>query len=337
MEPADAGPQNGDFSEVDFVNMVLCTETGANDFISRQADYRQQTQMEAIPPGFEDDIESIRRQTIEKMGSKENPRRFNVTVGEMRFRAFPLYPTENGKIWYAYRRIPPNPHHLAELNHNPLTLRKIREVMRRPGLIVVGGGFEEGKTTTCSSMLYDYQSEHRGFAITVEKPVEYLMSDSDSSRGLCLQIAADDFTETDWERVTADIRKAFPSIVMIGEIADPASAKAALKLASLGRPVISTIHGHSHSNVITNLVDLAQTAEMPNAERIVSSVLTAIVHQTLTKNFETGSIDPDVRIIATKSNADDTLRKAIASMAMTEIEDEAQKQHTEMYEEQHDA
>lgn len=113
------------------------------------------------------------------------------------------------------------------------------------GILLVAGPTGSGKTTTLYALLNKLKL-HKKNIVSIEDPVEYQIyginhMQVDMKHGLGFP-----------EGVKAILRMD-PDYVMLGEIRDAASAKAAIVAAASGRPLLSTIHSRDATGVINVL------------------------------------------------------------------------------------
>ena len=142
--------------------------------------------------------------------------------------------------------IPAEPHHLHELGLYSAGLERINDWLDNvSGMLLVAGPTGSGKTTTLYALLHKLRLHERNI-MTIEDPVEYQVDginhiQVDLAHGLSFA-----------EGVKAMLRLD-PDYLMVGEIRDPESAKAALTAASSGHALISTLHARDAVAVIEAL------------------------------------------------------------------------------------
>ncbi len=136
-------------------------------------------------------------------------------------------------------------------------------------MLLVAGPTGSGKTTTLYALLHSLKL-HRKNIVSIEDPVEYQLDginhiQVDMKHGLGYP-----------EGVKAILRMD-PNYVMLGEIRDAASAKAAVVAAASGRPLLSTIH----SRDATGVIDVLRNFNLNDHE--ISSHLVMVVAQRLVR------------------------------------------------------
>lgn len=139
------------------------------------------------------------------------------------------------------------------------------------GLILVVGATGSGKTTTLYSMLKNKNTENVNI-ITVEDPIEYSLD------GIT-QVQVDEDGGMTFNDTLRSVLRHDPDIFMVGEIRDEDSAKIAIRSASTGHLVFSSMHANSASSAITRLIDM----KVP--PYLLSTSLKIIIYQKLFKKI----------------------------------------------------
>jgi general secretion pathway protein E len=138
---------------------------------------------------------------------------------------------------------------LQELGMDEETYSKFHGLIERPhGIILVTGPTGSGKTTT----LYAALNAMVGPGIkvlTVEDPVEYHLQGVN-------QIPVDSNVGMSFERGLRAILRHDPDVVMIGEIRDLETARAAIQASLTGHLVFSTLHTNDAASAPTRLIDM---------------------------------------------------------------------------------
>lgn len=152
------------------------------------------------------------------------------------------------------------------------------------GLILMGGPTGMGKTTTCSALIKKYLENEGGFLYTVEDPPEMpldgLYMAKNGGLGLCKQ------TPIENERWGDGLKSALrskPRYILVGEIRTPETASQALRAATSGHLVISTIHANSVEDALNSVIKYATAAGLQEslAADLLGRGILAVVHQKL--------------------------------------------------------
>lgn len=138
---------------------------------------------------------------------------------------------------------------LPDLGMDERTFEVFQNLIARPhGIVLVTGPTGSGKTTTLYAGLNAIVGPEIK-VLTVEDPVEYHL-------GGVNQIPVDSRVGMSFERGLRAILRHDPDVVMIGEIRDLETARAATQAALTGHLVLSTLHTNDACSAPTRLVDM---------------------------------------------------------------------------------
>ncbi|MCK5686691.1 type II/IV secretion system protein, partial [bacterium] len=157
-------------------------------------------------------------------------------------------------------------------------LIKIRENLHQPyGLILVTGPTGSGKSTTNYSMLNELNDSLKTI-ITVEDPVEILIEGINQSQ-IDPSSTRDDKEKFTFKRALKHILRQDPDIILIGELRDEESLTTAIRAATTGHLVFSTLHSNSVASSIMYLLDIGLSP------KIFRSVVNFIISQRLVRKL----------------------------------------------------
>lgn len=157
-----------------------------------------------------------------------------------------------------------------EIGFSDEAINKIKSMTAdMSGLIIVTGPTGSGKTTTLYSILNDFKNIDKNI-VTIEDPVEYKIEGIN-------QIQVNYKYGLDFATGLKSILRQDPDIIMIGEIRDKETAQIAIRAASTGHLVISTMHTNNSVESINRLVDMG----IPRY--LISSVLKGVISQKLVR------------------------------------------------------
>ncbi|GIX46736.1 MAG: hypothetical protein KatS3mg131_0947 [Candidatus Tectimicrobiota bacterium] len=140
---------------------------------------------------------------------------------------------QRGNVEAAFRRIEPAVRSIAELNL-PAIVKRFAEFPE--GLVLVTGPTGAGKTTTVAAMVEHINTTRSAVVITLENPIEYLFT---YKRSVIKQREIG----TDTHSYPVALREAMrqdPDVIVIGEVRDQETMKAALDAAETGHLVLAT-------------------------------------------------------------------------------------------------
>lgn len=206
---------------------------------------------------------------------------FMITVGGIAWRG-QLQNCVDGR-WYRLRKTPGKPPTLKSLAL-PLAA-PIEELLLHPklklgGIVYVCGGPGQGKTHTASATVVSRLEKFGGVGFTIEDPPEIPLSGWHGD-GFCSQSWVDGNRASDWDsafvRVLRSQPVSTPSILYVGEVRRPETAKAMLRAANNGFLVVSTGFGAS---LLSGLDAFARLAGEENTD-VLGNQLRVVIHQKL--------------------------------------------------------
>ncbi len=174
----------------------------------------------------------------------------------------------------AIRLLDPNNvnHDIHDLGLQGQELQKVTDWLQNMnGMFLVAGPTGSGKTTTLYSLLHQIKDRSKNI-MTIEDPVEYQIDGIN-------QIPVDQKHGLDLAMGLRTILRLDPDYLMLGEIRDKNSAKAASHASTSGHVLLSTIHSKDTVGTITSLRNL----DMQNHE--ISSAISIIVTQRLIRKL----------------------------------------------------
>ncbi len=136
-----------------------------------------------------------------------------------------------------------------QLGFSPSVLGQYEKLIRRPhGIILVCGPTGSGKTTTLYASLNVINSEDKNI-ITIEDPIEYHLA------GI-RQMQVNPKVGLRFADGLSSVLRQDPDIIMVGEIRNVETAKAAIQAALTGHLVFSTLHTNDAPSAVTRLLDM---------------------------------------------------------------------------------
>ncbi|MBL8112077.1 MAG: PilT/PilU family type 4a pilus ATPase [Acidobacteria bacterium] len=168
------------------------------------------------------------------------------------------------------RRIPP----LAELGL-PESLYELTRASR--GLLLVTGATGSGKSTTLAALLdYVNRTEAR-HVVTIEDPVEY---EHRHGKSIVEQIEIGADTPSFSAALVAALRQD-PDVILVGEMRDLETTRAALTAAETGHLVFATLHTNDVPQTVNRILDIFPSEQQGQVRQQLSLCLSAIVCQQL--------------------------------------------------------
>jgi len=161
------------------------------------------------------------------------------------------------------------------------------------GLVLISGATSQGKSTTLACMI-DYINQNKSVHIvTVEDPIEYLHQDKKAiirQREVGLDTAS-------FDEALKYVMRQDPDVILIGEMRDINTFRAAIAAADTGHLVLSTIHAADTIQALNRVIDLFPS-EFQNQVRIqLSQNLRSISCQRLLKHTTGEALIPAFEIL----------------------------------------
>ncbi|MCC6145545.1 MAG: type IV pilus twitching motility protein PilT [Candidatus Hydrogenedentes bacterium] len=147
----------------------------------------------------------------------------------------------------------------------------------RQGLILVTGPTGHGKTTTLASLIDLINTERACHIITVEDPIEYVHT---HKRSIVDQREVGGDTNS-FSTALKYVLRQDPDVILVGEMRDLETIKAALTAAETGHLVLATLHTNDAIQTIDRIIDVFPGHEQSQIRFQLSLVLLAIISQRL--------------------------------------------------------
>ena len=177
----------------------------------------------------------------------------------------------------------------AELNL-PAVIQRVTEAPR--GIVLVTGATGSGKSTTLAAMVEHLNHFARRHIITLEDPIEYLFTDKQSvieQREVGLDTAS-------FASGLRNVLRQDPDVLVIGEMRDASSVRAAISAANIGHLVLSTLHTSDAAKSVQRVLEFCPADDRDQARRQLATTLHAVVCQRLVHSPTAGTI-PAVEVM----------------------------------------
>ena len=181
---------------------------------------------------------------------------------------------QRGRVAMSIRHIPYN---IASLNTLGLPPILNRLVERPRGLVLVTGPTGSGKSTTLAAMVDSINRQRQGHIITIEDPIEFIHR---HRRCIVNQREVGMDTPTFATALKHALRQD-PDVILIGEMRDPETMKAALTIAETGHLVLATLHTNSAADSVNRVIDAFPSHRQTQVRTQLASVLEGVVTQIL--------------------------------------------------------
>jgi twitching motility protein PilT len=202
---------------------------------------------------------------------------------------------QRGRICVSARHIPADIPGFEDLNLPSDTLKKISENPR--GLVLGTGVTGAGKSSTLAAMIDYVNRLYPRHIITIEDPIEFLHKDK---RSIISQREVGIDSESFLTALRAALRQD-PDVILLGEMRDHETAKAAITAAETGHLVLATVHTINAVQTISRIIDIFPPHQQNQIRMQLAETLKAVISQRLL-NTTGGSRRPAVEILIVTPN-----------------------------------
>lgn len=180
-----------------------------------------------------------------------------------------------------FRQIPFQIPGFEELGLPPV----VQELAYRPhGLVLVTGAVGSGKSTTMAAMIHAMNQTKPWHIITVEDPIEFVFT---SNKCLIHQREVGRDTQNFQNGLKYCLRED-PDVVMVGEMRDLETVRAAITIAETGQLVLATLHTNTAVDTIDRVIDIFPAHQQSQIRTQLSFVLQGILCQQLIPRIDKG-------------------------------------------------
>jgi twitching motility protein PilT len=191
-------------------------------------------------------------------------------IGRFRVNAF----RARGTVGSVLRLVGEQPMSLADLGV-PDVIRRL--ALEPRGLVLVTGPTGSGKTTTLAAMVDAINEARAVHVLTLEDPIEVVHRDKLASVNQ-RELGTD---TQDWATALRAAMRQDPDVILIGEMRDADTVKAALSAAETGHFVMSTLHTTDAKETVNRIIDFFPPHEQKQVRLGLAASLQGIVCQRL--------------------------------------------------------
>lgn len=197
---------------------------------------------------------------------------------------------------------------------------------RRPsGLLLVTGISGAGKTTTLAAILDTLNATVQKHILTIEDPVEYIFENNK-----CVFSQREIYTHSaDYHCALRSAMRENPDVILVGEMRDYTTIKAAIELAETGHLVMSTLHTRNAVSSIDRILSMATPEESHHLRSMISNQLLGVLSQTLLKR-KTGGLIAAFEFMSTTPAIRNLIREDKLQLVYNEIQTGAREGMTTM-------
>jgi twitching motility protein PilT len=209
---------------------------------------------------------------------RENEADFSFEIPDVsRFRVNAF--RQRGLVSLAFRAIPNEIRTVDDLQLPPV-VRELAEEER--GIILLTGTTGSGKSTTLAAMIDHINFTMAKHVVTIEDPIEYVHSDKRSAinqREVGMDTAS-------FGRAMRRVLRQDPDVILIGEMRDEETVRAALSAAETGHLVLSTVHTLDASESINRILDFFPPHQHSQARAMIAGTLKGVISQRLVRSVD---------------------------------------------------
>lgn len=187
------------------------------------------------------------------------------------------------------RAIPSEPLHYSKIG---LDKEFVHKCCPTNGIVIIAGETGSGKTTTIASIIREILEGDtliKGNILTHEEPIEFNYDTIFSTHSVVNQSQIPENFKTFMDANREAMRRK-PAAVLLGELRDEETIKAALELALTGHPVFGTVHSTQVSTIIQRMVSRFPDAVKSTTCFDLIDCARIYISQRLVKNIRTGKL-----------------------------------------------
>ena len=231
--------------------------------------------------------------------------------GHERFRGH-IYREKRG-LTLAVRRLEDKFRPLSELNLPPA----LAELSRlTDGLVLFTGPTGSGKSTTLATLLDDINRHRACHIVTIEDPIEYV---HENIKSLVHQREVHRDVDSFAEAVRASLRED-PDVVLVGEMRDVETMRAAIVVAETGHLVFSTLHCGNAVGALDRIIGAFPAHERDSLCQQLSMTLRTVVAQHLLPRADGRGRVPAVEILRVNKAVANLIRNHKSEQMYTAME-----------------
>lgn len=192
-------------------------------------------------------------------------------------------PTDSGvlmviRLFYSSADVEPD---LAILGYNDEQVSVLKNLLlKSSGILVLSGITGSGKTTSLEKMMKIMiaQSQGRKHFLTIENPPENAIPGANQTPILCEDFNDDSQLSMAWSKSLSNSLRLDPDVIMVGEVRDLNSGKAATQAGRTGHLVLTTVHAFDAVSILDRLI---YDMELAPSQLLNHRLVIGLVNQSL--------------------------------------------------------
>jgi twitching motility protein PilU len=199
------------------------------------------------------------------------------------------------------RYIRPEVKSVEELNLPPI----LNDLVMLPrGLVLMVGSTGSGKSTTLAAMIDHRNQNQTGHILTIEDPIEYMYKHKKSIVDQ-REIGVDTIS---YENALKNAMREAPDVILIGEIRDMDTMRAAIAYADTGHLCLSTLHANNANQALDRIINFFPDTAHKQLHKDLALNLKAVISQRLVIGVDNKRI-PAVEIMLSSPYLSELIEK----------------------------
>ena len=219
---------------------------------------------------------------------------------------------QKGTVAFAMRSILHAAASVRELNL-PTVLEQI--ALKPRGLVLVTGVTGSGKSTALAAMVQHINDRRACNIITIEDPIEFVHRDVKSHINQ-REVGTDTAT---FAQALRRVLRQDPDVILIGEIRDLETLDVALKAASTGHLVFSTLHTTDATLTINRILSFYPPHQQNEVRFALSNALSAVVSLRLVPRSDEAGRVPACEVLVNTEAVRDQIRDLSATLNIPDL------------------
>jgi twitching motility protein PilT len=196
----------------------------------------------------------------------------------------------------AFRRIPAQIQSIEALNL-PEEVEQLAHLHH--GLVLVTGATGSGKSSTLAALIDVINRHYVKHIVTLEDPVEFIHQ---GQRSIVQQRAVGDDVKT-FAQGVRDALRADVDVLLVGELRDLETTRAALTASETGMLVYATLHTNDSSQTVDRVIDIFPHEEQAQVRAMLAESLSGVLSQSLLRRADrSGRVPATELLIATPAS-----------------------------------
>ncbi|MFQ5966055.1 MAG: type IV pilus twitching motility protein PilT [Acidimicrobiia bacterium] len=183
------------------------------------------------------------------------------------------------------------------------------------GLVLVTGPTGSGKTTTLAAVVKYINASQRRNIVTIEDPIEVVHRD-DLSIISQREVGVDTMS---FHEALRRVLRQDPDVILIGEMRDQETVRAALHAAETGHLVLSSLHTIDATETLNRILDFFPPHQQQQVRLLLAGTLRGIVSQRLLERTDGAGRVPAVEVLTMNGRVFDRIVEPSETADLPEV------------------